>query len=91
MEQRACPSDSLVGLKDAPNETERRVSHRDRQPGLGAPSTVVVYWIGGGPRVGAFDSFEDACAVAGGDAVGWSEVSAARAIQLLALGTEVEW
>lgn len=36
--RKSCPSGSLVGLEDARYMAERRENHRNRQPGLGAPS-----------------------------------------------------
>lgn len=57
-----------------------------------AHQTEIVYWVGTDEgRLGAFASYEDACAAAGPCTVGWSEVRQARAEQLFALGSEVCW
>lgn len=54
--------------------------------------TDIVYWVGTDEgRLGAFATYEEGCAAAGGCAVGWTEVLRARAVQLIAQGAEVCW
>lgn len=53
-----------------------------------AQQTTIVYWVGdpdGPGRLGAYRTYEAACAEAGGCAVGWSEIPTRRAEQLFGL------
>lgn len=73
-------------------EARKKKSTWPPTPTRQAHQTDIVYWVGTDEgRLGAFGSYEEACEAAGPCAVGWSEISRARARQLLTLGADVRW